>query len=94
MAKLLRLFPGSVTNHPTDSNYQGYFRIAQLIEKSGVDESTLPKCFETLSFEEELKELNTSPALVDFLRYLLVANPTQRPTADEALRSQQFQSLA
>ncbi|PSN61286.1 kinase-like protein [Corynespora cassiicola Philippines] len=36
MAKLLRLFPGSVTMHPTDANYQGYFRIAQLLEEGRV----------------------------------------------------------
>ncbi|UPX17215.1 Non-specific serine/threonine protein kinase [Ascochyta rabiei] len=94
MAKLMRLFPGSITIHPTDPNYQGYFKIAQLLEKSGLDENTGPKCFETLSFEEELNKLNISPALAAFFRYLLVVNPMQRPKAIEALGSQQFQSLA
>lgn len=94
MAKLLRLFPGSITIHPTDPDYQGYFRIAQLIEKSGCDESTELKCFETLSFEEELHQLSVSPTLAAFFRYLLVVDPMQRPTAIEALRSKQFHSLA
>jgi serine/threonine protein kinase len=96
MAKLLRLFPGSLTNHPTIRDYQGFFKIAKLIENSGVSgtQITDPKCFETLSFAEELNKLDISPALAAFFRYLLVVDPMQRPTAIEALESQQFQSLA
>lgn len=43
MAKLLRLFPGSVTPHPSDLNHQGFYRIAQLIEKSGCGDNVDPK---------------------------------------------------
>jgi hypothetical protein len=79
MEKLLRLFPGSITVRLTDPNYQRYFRIAQLIEKSGYDGSTEPKCFKTLSFHEELNKVNISPALAAFFRYLFVVNPVQNP---------------
>ena len=94
MAKLLRLFPGSVTMHPTDANYQGYFRIAQLLERAGFDGGPDPSCFQTLSFEEELNKLSISPALAAFLRYLLAVDYMQRPTAAQALRSPQFKDLA
>ncbi|KAF2134667.1 kinase-like protein [Dothidotthia symphoricarpi CBS 119687] len=93
MAKLLRIFPGSVTIHATDPNYQGYFRIAKLIEKSGYGDSTDSKCFETLSFGEELKKLDIPPALANFFRYLLQVDSKQRPTAIDALKSQQFHYL-
>ncbi|KAF2257465.1 kinase-like protein [Trematosphaeria pertusa] len=93
MAKLLRLFPGSVTIHPTDPNYQGYFRIAQLIEKSGYGDSIGPKCFETLPFEEELRKMDIPPALSDFFRYLFVVDFRRRPTVVDVLSSQQFQRL-
>lgn len=78
MAKLLRLFPDSVTSHPTDPNYQGYFRLAKLIEQSGYSDSTDPKCFETQSFEQELRKLDVSPVLSDFLRYMFVVDFKQR----------------
>ncbi|KAF2254518.1 kinase-like protein [Trematosphaeria pertusa] len=93
MAKLLRLFPRSVTVHPTDFDYKDYFKIAQLIERSGYSDSTEQKCFETLSFEEELGKMDIPPALSDFFRYLLVVNHERRPTAIEALRSPEFQRL-
>ncbi|KAF2273259.1 kinase-like protein [Westerdykella ornata] len=93
MAKLLRLFPDSVTPQPTDRNYQGYFRIARLIEKSGCGDNTDPKCLETLSFEEELGKWDISPALADFFRYLFVVDYRRRPTAIDVLRSEQFQRL-
>jgi hypothetical protein len=94
MAKLMRLFPGAVTIHPTDPDYQGYFRIAQAIANSGVDVgSTDMKCFETASFEEELGKLYIPPALTDFLRYLLRPDFKQRPTAMDALSSKHFHDL-
>ncbi|KAF1993739.1 kinase-like protein [Amniculicola lignicola CBS 123094] len=93
MAKLLRLFPTSVKMHPSDPNYQGYFRIAQVIEKSGFGDSKDPKCFETLSFSEELAKLDIPSALEDFLRYLLIVDHEQRPSANEALSSAEFQNL-
>ncbi|KAF2490353.1 kinase-like protein [Lophium mytilinum] len=93
MAKLLRLFPGSVQAHPTDPDYQGYFEIAELIQKSGCGDNTDPKCFEIGSFEEELGKLDISPPLADFLRYLLVVDYKRRPTASDALKSQQLQRL-
>ena len=95
MAELLRLFPDSLTMHPTDSDHQRYLRLAHLIEeRSGCAGSTDARCFETLTFEEELHKLNPSPTLADFFRYLLVVDPRERPTAIEALGSKRFQSIA
>ena len=94
IVKLLRLFPGSVTAHPTNLDYRDYFKIAQLVERSGYGDSTEQKCFETLSFEEELERMDVPLALSDFFRYLLVVNHQQRPTAIEALRSKEFQRLS
>ncbi|KAI9684974.1 MAG: hypothetical protein M1820_010861 [Bogoriella megaspora] len=93
MAKLLRLFPRSLTAHPTDLDYKGYFELAQLIERFGHSDETEQKCFETLSFEEELGKLDVPPALSEVFRYLLVVDHKRRPTAVEALKSREFQRL-
>lgn len=63
MAKLLRLFPDSIKIHHSDADYQGYFRIAQLIEKDGPGGDTELSCFQTMSFEKELNRLSISQAL-------------------------------
>ncbi|RMZ72446.1 serine threonine kinase [Pyrenophora seminiperda CCB06] len=94
MAKLLRLFPNSVTPHPTSHQYQAFLDIAEAIEASGRYGNTDEKCFETMSFEEELGKLSIPPSLAAFLRYLFVVDHTQRPTAAQALRSSEFQHLA
>ncbi|KAF2811180.1 kinase-like protein [Mytilinidion resinicola] len=93
MAKLLRLFPDSVKVHPTDPNYQDYFEIAELLEKSGYGDSVEPRYIGIGSFEEELKKMDIPLAVSDFLRYLFVVDYTRRPTAVDALKSQQFQRL-
>ncbi|KAH8731053.1 hypothetical protein GQ44DRAFT_372053 [Phaeosphaeriaceae sp. PMI808] len=90
LAKLLQLFPDSVTAHPTDRNYQGYLRIGRLIEKSGYGDNTDQKCFETLSFGKKLMKIYIPPALSDFLRCMFVVHFGHRPSAIEVLKSQQF----
>jgi hypothetical protein len=88
----MRLFPGSVTVHPKPC-YQIYFKCATLLEQSGFGDSTDEKCFETLTFEEELTKLDGPPELLDFLRYMLVVDHKRRPTALDVLKSRQFQFL-
>jgi hypothetical protein len=88
----MRLFPGSVTIHPQPC-YQNYLRNATLLEQSGYGDNTDPKCFETLSFEEELTKLDGPPELLEFLRYMLIVDYKRRPTALDVLESQQFQLL-
>jgi hypothetical protein len=93
IAKLLRLFPGSVTPHPSIGGWQDIWRTAQMVEQSGCGDSTDEKCIETLSFEEELTKLDGPPELLELLRYMLVVDYKRRPTALDVLNSQQFQFL-
>jgi hypothetical protein len=93
MAKLLRLFPGSITVHPTIFDYQSDMKIAKMIEQAGCGDSTDEKCIEIQSFEEELGKLDIPLELSAFLRYIFVVDHERRPTALEVLRSQQFRCL-
>jgi hypothetical protein len=93
MAKLLRLFPGSLTMHPADTDAQGYFRIAELMEKLGMRGNMDAKCFETLTFEEELVKLDVPVVVKDFLRSMLVVDYTKRPSARKVLDSEEYRRL-
>jgi hypothetical protein len=93
MAKLLRLFPGSLTEHLTNPDVQGYFSIATLIDNSGMRENTDEKCFDFFSFEKELGKMDVPVVVKDFLRSMLVVDYMKRPSAREVLDSEEFRRL-
>ncbi|KAF2013520.1 kinase-like protein [Aaosphaeria arxii CBS 175.79] len=89
VAKMLRLFPGSVTaNHSNHPTYEAELKIGTMVEAAG------DRAFTYGDFDEELGKLDVAPSLADFLRYLLVVDHTKRPTAGEALKSEYFSRLA
>jgi hypothetical protein len=63
------------------------------MEKSGMRRNTDARCFETLTFEEELVKLDVPVVVKDFLRSMLVVDYTKRPSAREVLDSEEYRRL-
>jgi serine/threonine protein kinase len=77
---------------PQDPQYKEEFELAQdLAESSYEDPETgqSKPCISLGSLRDELEQLPRdmcSHGCIDFLEYLLVIDPTKRPTAKEALQ--------
>lgn len=85
MAKLLQLFPESVTVYHTDPDVRNYFELVELIENLGMRGNTHANRLVTLEFEEELGKLDILVVVKDFLKSMLVVD-CARLSAREVLK--------
>jgi len=90
LAKMIRLIgPVGV---PDDAQYKDEFALAQDLAESNYEDpetGQLKPYIGLGSLRHELEQLPRdvcSHACIDFLEYLLVIDPTKRPTAEEALQ--------
>jgi serine/threonine protein kinase len=93
MAKLMRIFPDWSVSKLTKDTYQSEYNLAaKILIAQDVDDPSKPY-LDAKSLDEYLSEMDIYPELGDFLRYLFVLNPSKRPSAEEALASEELRRI-
>lgn len=88
ITKLMWLFPNWNVPPIEDTLRQSVFNMAK-----GFVKKPLPEQERISSLEDEMRNLNTLPELKDLLRFMLVVNQHERPSAKHVLASREFLAL-
>ncbi|KAJ5789867.1 uncharacterized protein N7518_006878 [Penicillium psychrosexuale] len=90
IVKIKRLFPE--WDIPTPDEVDGHF-VKAVVNCAQSMTETEPKLQEILSFDEETKTLEISDQLRDLLRFMLVPDPVNRPSASSVLASRELRAF-
>ena len=94
IAKLMLLFPSWNDQASSDDEYmKDIFKLGHLLIGSPIKDNPNEKIVLVSSLEDEMQTMNIPPELKDLFRYLFVLDSKQRPSATQALASDQFQAL-
>ncbi|KAM3422435.1 hypothetical protein BST61_g2785 [Cercospora zeina] len=92
IAKLMQLFP-CWKGRPSDKEFrQEEFEIAEMLLREPDSERPGEKRVKVMSLDEEMQALQMPLILQDLMRALLVPEPDERPSASEALASNDYLS--
>jgi hypothetical protein len=100
LAKIMLLFDPSYSSIPppsdVDKTLQAYFNLAQNLTTTQAEEGSDELLLQIPSFEvwaDLAMDVGISKAVLDVIRLLAVPNPTNRPSALQALQSPAYKAL-
>lgn len=101
LAKIILLFDPSCSSIPppppdADQTLQTHFKLAQELTKARLSDDSDEALFQTPSFEvwaDIAQEVGIPKEALDMIRVLAVPNPTERPSALQALQSPEYEGL-
>jgi hypothetical protein len=101
LAKIILLFDPSCTSIPpppsnVDKSLQAYFKLAQNLTKTQAEEDSDELLLQIPSFEvwaDLAIDAGIPKVVLDVIRLLAVPNPTNRPSALQALQSPEYKAL-
>jgi len=100
LAKIILLFDPSCSSIPppsdVDKTLQAYFKLAQNLTTTQADEDSDELLLQIPSFEvwaDLAMDAGIPKVVLDVIRLLAVPNPTNRPSALQALQSPEYKAL-
>lgn len=93
IAKLILLFSDWRPQPSDNARIKNAFALADLLLDSPVEEDPEEKIVLVSSLEDEMRDMGLPAEVKALFRYLLVPDKMQRPSAMDALASEQFQAL-
>ncbi|KAH9224447.1 kinase-like domain-containing protein [Leptodontidium sp. 2 PMI_412] len=100
LAKIILLFDPSCNSIPppsdVDKTLQAYFKLAQNLTKTQAEENSDELLLQIPSFEvwaDLAMDVGIPKVVLDVIRLLAVPNPTNRPSALQALQSPEYKTL-